>query len=135
MCQCPIGPNFISTHLHMTTSTKHCPVSMPYRAKLHFYNNDNKGNKNNTPCVNALSGQTSFLRIFVEFPEDKEDCVNALSGQTSFLPTSFKGGQYYVKSVNALSGQTSFLRNGRGNKTRRSGCVNALSGQTSFLLR
>ena len=36
-------------------------VSMPYRAKHHFYENDMKINTKEIHCVNALSGETSFL--------------------------------------------------------------------------
>ncbi len=37
LCQCPIGPNFISTHIYVKLKHNMSNVSMPYRAKLHFY--------------------------------------------------------------------------------------------------
>ena len=86
LCQCPHGPNFIST----------APSSAAMdRRKL---------------CVNALTGQTSFLHRKNEKSNGKCYCVNALTGQTSFLQEENKMLTMQDCCVNALTGQTSFLQ-------------------------
>ena len=85
LCQCPIGPNFISTHLHMTTSTKHCLVSMPYRAKLHFYVFKLRAKFINDSVSMPYRAKLPFYNVQKVCGDMAAACVNALSGQTSFL--------------------------------------------------
>ena len=101
MCQCPYGPNFISTIGRITEDYEKKLVSMPLRAKLHFYRVIRNSRVISQFVSMPLRAKLHFYVTVVLVLMSVCGCVNALTGQTSFLHVETKS--YSIQNAVCVS--------------------------------